>query len=73
MQVKDRQLEILETAGAVLTKQGIGGVRAKNLVRRVGFVESARYRYHGSKEEIVGALLQWRLSDFGFDLERAGQ
>ncbi|MCF8246929.1 MAG: TetR/AcrR family transcriptional regulator [Saprospiraceae bacterium] len=59
MEIKDRQLEILEAAGALLNEQGIGGLTTKNLAKKVGFSESALYRHYGSKEEIIAALLQY--------------
>ena len=59
MEIKERQLEILEAAGALLNEQGIGGLTTKNLAKKVGFSESALYRHYSSKEEIIAALLQY--------------
>ncbi len=59
MELKPRQLEILEAAGAILNEEGIGGLTTKNLAKRVGFTESALYRHYASKEEILAALLQY--------------
>jgi len=58
MELKPRQLEILEAAGAILNEEGVGGLTTKNLAKRVGFTESALYRHYASKEEILAALLQ---------------
>lgn len=59
MELKPRQLEILEAAGTILNEEGIGGLTTKNLAKRVGFTESALYRHYSSKEEILTALLQY--------------
>lgn len=59
MELKPRQLEILEAAGAILYEEGIGGLTTKRLAKRVGFTESALYRHYNSKEDILAALLQY--------------
>ena len=59
MELKPRQLEILEAAGVILYEEGIGGLTTKNLAKRVGFTEAALYRHYRSKEEILDALLQY--------------
>ena len=59
MELKPRQLEILEAAGAILYEEGVGGLTTKSLAKRVGFTESALYRHYASKEEILAALLQY--------------
>ena len=59
MELKPRQLEILEAAGTILNEEGIGGLTTKNLAKRVGFTESALYRHYPSKEEIIAALLEY--------------
>jgi AcrR family transcriptional regulator len=59
MELKPRQLEILEAAGAILNEEGIGGLTTKNIAKRVGFAESALYRHYDSKEKIIAALLQY--------------
>lgn len=63
MEIKERQLAILEAAGALLNEQGIGGLTTKNLAKKVGFAESALYRHYGSKEEIIAALLNFLLEN----------
>ncbi|MBK8425128.1 MAG: TetR family transcriptional regulator [Lewinellaceae bacterium] len=50
MELKPRQLEILEAAGAILYEEGVGGLTTKSLAKRVGFTESALYRHYASKE-----------------------
>jgi len=59
MELRPRQLEILEAAGAILYEEGVGGLTTKSLAKRVGFTESALYRHYASKEEILAALLQY--------------
>jgi AcrR family transcriptional regulator len=59
MDIKPRQLEILEAAGSILNEESISGLTTKNLARRVGFAESALYRHFGGKEEIIAALLEY--------------
>ena len=59
MELKARQLEILEAAGAILNEEGIGGLTTKSIAKRVGFVESALYRHYKSKEDIIAGLLEF--------------
>lgn len=59
MEIKDRQLEILEAAATILNEQGISGLTTKNLANKVGFTEAALYRHYSSKEEIIAALLHY--------------
>jgi AcrR family transcriptional regulator len=53
----ERQLEIIETAGKILTEDGVHGLTTKKLANRVGFSESAIYRHFKSKEDIIVSLL----------------
>ncbi|MCU0347692.1 MAG: TetR/AcrR family transcriptional regulator [Saprospiraceae bacterium] len=59
MEIKERKLEILTAAGALLSERGMGGLTTKNLAMKVGFAESALYRHYSSKEEVIAALLQY--------------
>lgn len=59
MELKTRQLEIVEAAGRLLTQKGINGLTIKNLAREMNFSESAIYRHFESKEEITVALLRY--------------
>ncbi len=54
----ERQQEILQAAGTILTEEGIEQLTIKNLASRVGIVESALYRHFANKEAILIALLQ---------------
>jgi AcrR family transcriptional regulator len=57
--ISDRQLEIIEAAGKILTASGISGLTIKNLAKEMQFSESAIYRHFTSKEEIIIALLEY--------------
>lgn len=59
MELKTRQLEIVEAAGRLLTQKGINGLTIKNLAREMNFSQSAIYRHFESKEEIIVALLRY--------------
>ncbi len=59
IKLKDRQLEIVEAAGKILTASGVGGLTIKNLAKEMKFSESAIYRHFTSKEEIIIALLEY--------------
>ncbi|HCS20898.1 MAG TPA: TetR/AcrR family transcriptional regulator [Bacteroidetes bacterium] len=55
--ISDRQLEIIEAAGRILTSSGVSGLTIKNLAKEMNFSESAIYRHFTSKEEIIIAML----------------
>ncbi|MBL0287318.1 MAG: TetR/AcrR family transcriptional regulator, partial [Bacteroidetes bacterium] len=57
--ISDRQLEIIEAAGKILTASGISGLTIKNLAKEMKFSESAIYRHFTSKEEIIISLLEY--------------
>jgi AcrR family transcriptional regulator len=54
----DRQIEIINIAASILTKNGIQGLTTKNIAQEMNFSESAIYRHFKNKEEIVVAMLQ---------------
>ena len=58
----NRQLEIIEAAGKILTASGVSGLTIKNLAREMDFSESAIYRHFVSKEEIIVAVLEYLAS-----------
>ena len=62
-EISDRQLEIIEAAGKILTASGVGGLTIKNLAKEMQFSESAVYRHFASKEEIIVALLNYLAED----------
>ena len=59
MEIKERQLEIIEAAGEILTESGIAGLTTKNLASKMGFSESALYRHFKGKHEIVLTMLKY--------------
>lgn len=63
MEIKERQLEIIEAAGEILTASGLAGLTTKNLAAKMGFSESALYRHFKGKEEIIVTMLQYLAAD----------
>ena len=57
--ISDRQLEIIEAAGKILTASGLSGLTIKNLAKEMKFSESAIYRHFASKEDIIISLLEY--------------
>lgn len=57
--ISDRQLEIIEAAGKILSASGVSSLTIKNLAKEMKFSESAIYRHFTSKEEIVIAMLEY--------------
>ncbi|MBL7795766.1 MAG: TetR/AcrR family transcriptional regulator [Saprospiraceae bacterium] len=55
--ISDRQFEIIQAAGKILSSSGVSGLTIKNLAKEMGFAESAIYRHFDSKETIVVAML----------------
>lgn len=55
----NRQYEIIQAAGIVLTKSGISGLTIKNIAHQMDFSESAIYRHFTSKEKIVIVMLEY--------------
>lgn len=55
----ERQIELIEAAGKILTNTGVSGLTTKNLAAEMGFSESAIYRHFSSKEDIVLAMLDY--------------
>lgn len=59
MIVTDRQLEIIEAAGKIMTDAGVNGLTTKKLSKEMGFSEAAIYRHFSSKEKIIVAMLEY--------------
>ncbi|GJM36401.1 MAG: TetR family transcriptional regulator [Saprospiraceae bacterium] len=57
--MKERQLEIIEAAGKILTSSGVKGLTIKNLAKEMQFSESAIYRHFHSKDDIIVAMLNY--------------
>ena len=60
--ITERQFEIIEAAGKILTSSGVSGLTIKNLAKEMGFSEAAIYRHFGSKEKIVISMLEYLAS-----------
>jgi len=58
-EITERQFEIIEAAGKLLTEKGVGGLTIKNIALEMGFSESAVYRHFKSKEDIIIAMLDY--------------
>jgi TetR/AcrR family transcriptional regulator, fatty acid metabolism regulator protein len=63
MEIKVRQLEIIEAAGEILTESGLAGLTTKKLAEKMGFAESALYRHFKNKEVVVITMLQYLADD----------
>lgn len=59
MNITSRQLEIIESAGKILTVSGVSGLTIKNLAKEMNFSESAIYRHFPSKEKIIITMLNY--------------
>jgi len=57
--ISERQGEIIEAAGKILSSGGVGGLTIKNLAKEMQFSESAIYRHFSSKEDIIVAMLSY--------------
>ena len=57
--ITNRQFEIIEAAGKILTESGVSGLTIKNLAKEMKFSEAAIYRHFSSKEDIIVSLLEY--------------
>lgn len=57
--ISERQKEIIDAAGRILTESGIGGLTTKKMAQEMGFSEAAIYRHFPSKEAITLAMLEF--------------
>ncbi len=58
-QISDRQFEIIEATGKILTTSGVSGLTIKNLAKEMNFTEGAIYRHFKSKEDIIVAMIEY--------------
>lgn len=58
-EISERQFEIIEAAGRILTGSGVKGLTIKNLAKEMDFSESAIYRHFSSKEKIIVGMLNY--------------
>ncbi len=70
MVLTNRQHDIIEAAGKLLTTSGLSGLTVKNLAREMQFAESALYRHFKSKEEIIVTMLQYLADDIDERLKK---
>lgn len=68
--ISDRQLEIIEASGKLLTEKGVSGLTIKNIAHEMEFSESAVYRHFKSKEEIIIAMLKYLAETMGLRLSK---
>ncbi len=59
----ERQIELINAAGKLLTKNGVSGLTIKNLAKEMNFSESAVYRHFSSKEDIIIGMLNYFSSE----------
>ncbi|NOQ73395.1 MAG: TetR family transcriptional regulator [Crocinitomix sp.] len=59
MDFTERQFEIIEAAGKILTASGVGGLTIKKLAKEMDFSEAAIYRHFKNKETILISMLQY--------------
>ena len=71
--MKERQLEIIEAAGKILTSLGVKGLTIKNLANEMQFSESAIYRHFKSKEAIIVTMLDYLVKSMDERLAKAVQ
>ena len=58
-ELTSRQLEIIQSAGKLLSTAGVSGLTIKNLAKEIGFSESALYRHFKNKDEILVTMLKY--------------
>ena len=54
--ISERQKEIIDAAGRILTESGIGGLTTKKLALEMGFSEAAIYRHFPACGSDIGNL-----------------
>lgn len=68
--LSERQFEIIEAAGKLLSASGVGSLTIKNLAQAMHFSESAIYRHFSSKEEIILSMLDYLAQNMDERLEQ---
>jgi len=69
--ISDRQFEIIEAAGKILSSSGVSGLTIKNLAKEMKFSESAIYRHFISKEKIIIGMLEYLSNSMDERLSKA--
>lgn len=67
--ISERQKEIIEATGFILTEQGISGLTTKNLAARMNFSESALYRHFKNKTDILVVHIRYLFNNVKERLE----
>ena len=62
-EISERQKEIIEVAGKLLSNSGVSGLTTKKLAQEMGFSEAAIYRHFENKEAIIVGLLEFLKGD----------
>jgi AcrR family transcriptional regulator len=62
--------QILDAAEDLFHSNGYHKTKVSNIVKRIGVTQGTFYYYFNSKEELIGALINRRLSKFGADMEK---
>lgn len=58
-EISERQIEIIQATGKILTDTGVAGLTIKKLATAMQFSESAIYRHFESKEAILVAMFHF--------------
>ncbi|MFA7327435.1 MAG: TetR/AcrR family transcriptional regulator [Candidatus Kapaibacterium sp.] len=69
-EITERQLEIIEASGKILTERGVSGLTLKNIAKEMKFSESAVYRHFKSKEDIIITMLNYLAEIMNMNLSR---
>lgn len=64
--ITNRQFEIIEAAGKIMTTSGVSGLTIKKLAKEIKLSEGAIYRHFESKEDIIVGMLEF-LADKMFE------
>lgn len=59
----NRQIEIIQSAGKIITETGVSSLTTKRISQEMKFSESAIYRHFSGKSEIVNAMLDYLATD----------
>ncbi len=70
MDITTRQFQIIESAGKIMSSNGISSLTIKNLADEMKFSESALYRHFKSKEDIIVTMLQYLANDMNVRLDK---
>jgi AcrR family transcriptional regulator len=62
-EISERQKEIIEAAGKILSNSGVSGLTTKKLAQEMGFSEAAIYRHFENKEAIIVGLMEFLKTD----------